>query len=265
MKNIALSFALFLIIVLGLITTGDVSGQSFVTDGLISFWTFDQATIKDDLLKDIWGKNDGTIKGKPQIVEGKVGEALSFDGVKDLVEVPINDELSRVDTDKLTVEAWLSAETPCYGVICGRDYWIFHWSKDKTLPTQMNFYDGVGGWKSTTSTSSVKDEWHHWAGVYDGKNLMVYMDGKKDASTPLSGKISPTGDGHSKYIVFGKDYHTDVNGDRWNKVIIDEVRIYNKALTDDEIEKNFMSDSNKLAIAPAGKLPVAWGSIKKQF
>ncbi|MBC8235184.1 hypothetical protein H8E77_37035, partial [bacterium] len=46
-----------------------------VKEGLVSYWTFDQADIKGKTVKDVWGDNDGTIIG-PKIVKGKVGEAL---------------------------------------------------------------------------------------------------------------------------------------------------------------------------------------------
>lgn len=111
--------------------------------------------------------------------------------------------------------------------------------------------------------TTVKDEWHYWAGVYDGKELKVYSNGKKDGSIQLAGEISGTGDGHSNFIVFGKDYHTSVNNDRWNAVIIDELRIYNRGLTDDEIARNFAVDTNKLAVAHVEKLTTTWAYVKE--
>lgn len=255
---------MLLMALVNLIASQAFAAKPFVSDGLISYWTFDKKDIKNDVAKDIWGKNDGTIKGDVNLVEGKIGEAISCDGATNLVEVPINDDLSREGTDKMTVEAWLNAEKPVYGVICGRDYWILHWTTNGTLPAGMTFYVGVGGWKSINSQNTVKDGWHHWAGVYDGKNLMVYLDGQKDGSVALSGDIAPTGDGHAKFLSFGKDYHTSVSNDRWNKVIIDEVKIYNRPLTDAEIEQNFLADSNSLAVDSSGKLSTTWGNIKDQ-
>jgi hypothetical protein len=237
-------------------------GQEFVTDGLISFWTFDRADIEGDILKDIIGGNDGTIQGDPEIVEGRIGEALSFDGIDDLMEVPINSDLSREGSDSVTVEAWIMVESPCYGVICGRDYWIMHWGDCGAPPQTMRFYVGVGGWKSVNSVNLADEDWYHWAGVYDGSELKIYLNGEKDASTSLSGEISGTGDGHSDWIVFGKDYHTSVNNDRWNKVVIDEVRIYDRGLTDEEVMQNFLTENNKLAVSFEGKMAAIWGSIK---
>ena len=259
-----LGLSLVVMVLVGLATEQAIAAKSFVTDGLISYWTFDKKDVKGDIAKDIIGKNDGTIKGDVNLVAGKIGDAISCDGATNLVEVPINDDLSREGTDTMTVEAWLNVEKPAFGVICGRDYWILHWSTEGALPAQMTYYVGVGGWKSVNSQSSVKDGWHHWAGVYDGKNMMVYLDGKKDGSSAMSGKIAPTGDGHAKFLSFGKDYHTSVNNGRWNKVIIDEVKIYKKALSDAEIAQNFSADSNSLAVDNIGKLSTTWGDVKYQ-
>ena len=43
-----------------------------VTDGLVSYWTFDQQDIDGKRAKDVWGKNNGTIVGNPKRVAGRV-------------------------------------------------------------------------------------------------------------------------------------------------------------------------------------------------
>ena len=78
--------------------------EAFVTNGLVSFWTFDKADIKGKTVKDILGENDGTITGDPKSVKGHINEALEFDGVDDWIEVPLNDSLKL--TDAITTEGW---------------------------------------------------------------------------------------------------------------------------------------------------------------
>ena len=60
---------------------------SVVTDGLVSYWTFDKGYVVNKTLKDVWGDNDGKIVGNPKIVPGRVGEALEFDGSGDFVNL----------------------------------------------------------------------------------------------------------------------------------------------------------------------------------
>ena len=61
--------------------------QTIVTDGLVSYWTFDEQDIAGFTVKDVWGENDGKIVGNPQVVDGQVGEALEFDGANDYVNL----------------------------------------------------------------------------------------------------------------------------------------------------------------------------------
>jgi len=101
-------------------------GEPFVTDGLVSFWTFDKEDISGKTVNDIWGDNDGTMVGKPELVDGKIDQALSFNGTSDMVEVPGNDDLTQIGTDSVTAEAWIDVKKPCHGVINGRPFWILH-------------------------------------------------------------------------------------------------------------------------------------------
>jgi hypothetical protein len=77
------------ILALGLILTafGLVSTEmrpaeaQAVRDGLVSYFSFDQASIQGNVAQDGLGTHAGEIQGKLQLVKGRVGEALSFDGV----------------------------------------------------------------------------------------------------------------------------------------------------------------------------------------
>ena len=57
-KTLIIIFALT-VITLALQT--NPAKSQIVTDGLVSYWTFDSADIKDKTVKDVWGDNDGTI------------------------------------------------------------------------------------------------------------------------------------------------------------------------------------------------------------
>jgi len=59
---------------------GEARAQQFVTDGLISFWTFDEATVTVDTVEDTWGNNNATIMGDTTTGDGKIGQALECDG-----------------------------------------------------------------------------------------------------------------------------------------------------------------------------------------
>ena len=97
-KTLILAVAVFLCV-------GGAKAQQIVTDGLVSYWTFDDGDIEGDTVKDVWGDNDGTIVGNAQMVDGKIGKALEFDGVGSYVEVPDHESLQL--WEKHTLEAWI--------------------------------------------------------------------------------------------------------------------------------------------------------------
>jgi len=73
MYNKILTIALVLTTIATFLMYANVAkAQVTVTDGLVSYWTCNQADIDGDVLKDAWGENHGTIFGGPEVVAGKV-------------------------------------------------------------------------------------------------------------------------------------------------------------------------------------------------
>ncbi len=80
---------LFTFTVIGLMLTVNASAKTIVTDGLVSYWTFDRTTINNRTVEDVWGENDATIVGNPKVVRGYLKQGLALDGVGDYVSLPI--------------------------------------------------------------------------------------------------------------------------------------------------------------------------------
>ena len=98
------------------------------------------------------------------------------------------------------------------------------------------------------------EEWHHVASTYDGDKIRQYIDGKLDIEfEPPDGKIN------SIEVVFriGKA-QTGLDG---MIGLVDEVAIYNRALTVDEINQD-MENGVFFAVSPGGKLAITWGQLK---
>ena len=64
-------------------------------------------------------------------------------------------------------------------------------------------------------------------------------------------------------LFIGASVRIGKNTRRYFEGLIDEVGIYNKVLTENEIKTNF--NSQGLAVSPQGKLAVAWGEIKGNY
>ena len=239
-----------------------MAGAAVVTKGLVSYWILDKSTIKGDTVKDIFGDNDGKIMGKPEIVEGKIGEALHFDGEDDYVEVESNESLT---SEEYSIDTWVMGDgPPTVGGACrqwiakgeGCGTYVFSWDHggSEFVPS-IAFQTAGGAWPAAKIEESLKgEEWYHIVGIWDGKILKIYLNGKLSKETKV---------GDSPVI---DDGPVQIGG--CNKVgnmfkgAVDEVKIYNRALTEDEVLNNFQDRSQLAVINPARKLSTFWGKIK---
>jgi len=104
----AVSRYFVLIVSISFIFTSSAQSQEYVTDGLLGFWTMDREDIKGNVARDVSGNNNhGEMGGDPEIVKGKIEEALHFDGEDDYVGIPdLGNEPS------VSVEVWAIIEQP---------------------------------------------------------------------------------------------------------------------------------------------------------
>ena len=81
--------SMLVLVCIFVLTMGNQSAQANVREefGLVSLWTFDEDTINGNEVDDAFGENNGTIEGNAKSVQGAIGNALSFDGVVDLVRI----------------------------------------------------------------------------------------------------------------------------------------------------------------------------------
>lgn len=241
-------FALSLAVTLIIIAPDIVLSQTAVKNGLVSYWSFNKADIDGEVVKDSFGSNHGVMKGKPKMVEGKVGEALEFDG-SSYVEVPDNKSLQLWET--YTLEAWIfQKESRSSRII---DKITAGTADGPHLDTHpgTKLRSCAGSCFSTKSDYSLK-EWHYAAMTFDKGNVVLYLDGKADGegktNSPLSGNT------------LSLKIAADSNGQNLFVGIIDEVRVYNRALSADEIKQNM--NAKGLAVQSLGKLAITWGKIK---
>ena len=177
--------------------------------------------------------NHGTIHGAvwQTLPSGK--SALSFDGVDDYVEVPDSPSLN---IDYGSFEIWIKfnelnkdVEQDFFskqgGSLSG---WGFYNPKNSNkLGFILVTTEGYTAHYFLTATTGV---WYHIVGTYDGTRKRVYVNGEKKLDTEVSGKIVNNPDIHVHIGSYpGGSY--PVNG------LIDEVRIYSRALSEDEIRR----------------------------
>ena len=161
------------------------------------------------------------------------GNALSFDGTDDYVDVPEN---SAYTTNKFTVEAWIHYESNTtsnyYAGVISRGY-DSNWS---IMTYDVNQHGIIARMNGTELTSGFTDDnWHHVAMTYDESKFCLYIDGVLKNSADVTG-YSPT----DSPIVFGKRLE-DVSRNYTGQ--LDEVKLWSTARTQAEIQADMYGHS----------------------
>jgi len=115
-------------------------------------------------------------------------------------------------------------------------------------------------WSNRTTTSSNPrgrsgrlGEWYHFAGTFDGKTLRVYINGELEGEKEIGQPIAPS---DLELWIGADDYGRPTD---FFPGVIDEVRIYNRALSADEIKEAMKGPT---PVRAKGKLPIIWASVK---
>jgi len=215
-------------------------------DGLVAHWTLDDVSVVDATGRG----HTGVIKGKVERVDGKIGGALQFPGGgDDHVEIPNAPDLENLQEGSYTVVAWFKpaglppgteAENNANYAIVLKSGWheglkytnegklgLDHWLKDDA-------WCGIGTWEKAFDPK----QWHHVAGVVDRKagQTRIYVNGALENTGDLDGAEPAREYGQTTWkIGIGSPGAAEW---RWAaKGAIDDVRLYNKALSDAEVEK----------------------------
>ncbi len=233
-------------------------------EDIVALWLFDDGS--GDTLKDSSGNgNDGKLIEGPTWDKGKFGGALKFDAnKKQRVKVENSDSLNL--TDQVSILAWgLVSDTT------GNRRFLQKSTEGSDNQYRLlreggffRFDAGPGVSNSRVQSPMFKEkEWHHVAGVYDGKTTAIYIDAKQTASQESTGKMKPS-DGP---LFIGTKHPGAPNGDYWMGMI-DEVAIINRAVTTAELAqamKGFGQILNTTAVGAAGKMATTWGQIKSSY
>ena len=267
-KKVALS--LIAVLITGLGVAIPVAARTVVIeDGLIGYWSFDKDTVKGKTVADIWGNQDAEIIGDLQIVPGKFGEAVQLGGGAG-ARVQMTDDIKKAElpTDEMTVELWAWDEQFIeWGgyVVAVQDNGAFEkgWllgTRWKNFSFALSSEDADDGDGLLTylnaANASETNKWYHVVGTYDSKEMKIYVNGKLEGTSGVqSGPIN-----YPDRIFFSIGAYKDDNEDFVHKGMLDEVRLYDRALSEKEVLNNMEAEG--LAVEPAGKLSLTWGQLK---
>ena len=211
--------------------------------GLVAAYGFDETTGSGT--NDASGhSNHGTLTGAARTASGRFGRAVSFDGVNDQVAVP--DSASLDLTDEMTLEAWVRPTSANAG-------WRTVVMKEQADDLVYGLYAAATGFRPSghvfvggddervqAPSALPANQWSHLATTYDGSALRIYVNGS------LADTFATTG------VMTASSGTLRIGGntiwDEWFDGSIDEIRVYERALTGDEIQ----DDMDDPIGAPAG-------------
>ncbi len=226
------------VLVLGLVPTSIANAAE---PGLVGCWRLDEGsgtTVSDS---SGYG-NHGTFGPQPydpQWVPGMVGYALEFDG-DDYVDVG-NSSMLNFGTDNWNVTGWIKTvgEGTLFGNGADHSGGIRYQLRVRNGHAVLTLDDDITKVEEEGGTSVADDVWHHLAAFRDGTTALVYVDGMLDITLTLPDGYDLSGTTQYNAYIGAVTDNRDPTGNTLEKLytgLIDDVRVYNHALSEAEIE-----------------------------
>ncbi len=251
-KNILLNKTLVIVILILFIGTSLVSALNInsenesvekeikllnLKDGLVGYWSFDFENAEDESIND----NHGTVHGAIP-VDGISGRAFLFDGVDDYLNFGDINNMDRVS--QLSISVWFKADDISdmgtdYRVVVGKNNGdtsrtAIHIRYTKELYFEVG--NGINSYAYTSAGTISTGTWYHAVLVFNGSasqnvRLKGYLNSLPLSFDHYSGNFPVTTAANSAFLGLGYDNQKD-----HFEGIIDEVRIYDRVLSEDEIK-----------------------------
>jgi outer membrane protein assembly factor BamB len=217
-------------------------------NGLVGWWKFDESS--GTTAYDSSGSNNhGFLTDGPTWASGKIGEALSFDGTDDYVNVPDSDSLDL--TEALTATMWfkpaitITPDNPWFYSLLMKwhgigDQWRTGYGIQIKEEGKISFLRGHGSGEASgiggIAHTWIANEWYHVAITYDASlpsgNGKIYVNGvfesQDDETRPIAINTLSLCINNDPFEL----WHPQV---KFFPGVIDDVRIYNRALNEEEI------------------------------
>ncbi len=266
----------FLICVLVVGITLSMTVENVVADshpeGLIAEYTFDDGTW--NILTDSSG-NDyyGTINNE-NWVTGLTDYALEFDGVNCFVQMPTNEGLSGLT--ELTLSAWINYNEPwnasqgryipivSKGSIFNSGFGMFVYEDSVDQSTKLQFLSrGTDSLQIDVSSVNVDPDWAvgEWvfvSAVFDNSEMQLYIDGVMQNVSTANYPLCTTPGG----LLIARGVGYESGADAYFNGSMDEVRVFNRALSNEEMKSLFDNITPPIVPSAPQNLQAASGTEK---
>ena len=216
--------------------------EEYIRGSLIAYWPMDE-NIGDIIYDETANKNDGNIYNDAMWIFGKLGSGLHFDGIDDYVEIPFSPSLNILEGNTpFAASAWFKVdELPTdnlndhFVILCQRAgqgigrSWVYIDQITNEIRTNLK------GLELSSGVIPEIDTWYFVVLNYDGINLSLYVNGERKISIPT--EVYDNADGS---YVFATSKNLDTH---YFPGSIDEVSMFDRALTAEEIAKEHLRGS----------------------
>jgi len=220
----------------GSISTVTGTKTTFKEDSsLVAYYSFDNQDATDDSENENNGELKGGITCTKQDEESISGYACNFDGGNDHIEIPHNPSLN---PPEFTIQFWAKGTRPgnWYRIMGKNDYWthkngwiiLWGWNNDMI---------GLAMWDANKISKSLYtrgwnlNDWTHIVYTYKYPKIKAYRNSNFVNARDTTGWTFSPSEAHLR---IGKA----ATGSHY-RGIIDEVKIYNRALTEEEIKSHY--------------------------
>jgi len=224
----ALAIIFFIIVVCNGFAYADLS------DGLVAYYPFSGNA------NDASGNgNHGVVTGA-SLVEDRMGNSNSaYEFDNDVITIENNENFN---SPQITISAWVKVKTYSnHGRIVAKYVWSPRTGYKLVVPDSGYPYAGYGHGGSSETALGAKSkiplhEWHFLTTTYDGNTFKIFFDGNLersvDQTTPIASNTIPLTIGRNNegsFVFYG---------------VIDEVRIYNRAISESEVKALYNYNNN---------------------
>ena len=217
-------------------TTTIQNNPSFPTNGLIAYYPFN-----GDANDESGNSNDGTVNGATLTTDrhGNSNSAYSFDGIDDYISVAHNSTLNFQDSNQFSLSYWIKAESLHASKLSlilskqsGSGSSQNGWNSNIEINKTSNFrIKGTSGSACAFGDSNIQvGNNYHIVHIYDGNNGYIYINNTLAYESQCTASFGNS----TSDMLIGKPTWTASNSGHFNGTI-DDIAIYNRALTENEI------------------------------
>ena len=200
--------------------------------GLVGYWK-----LNGDVVDSSGKGNDGVITSATSTSAGRWSSAYDFDGIDDKINIT-QPNWNLLNTS-ITVSVWakpniVNSWTQA-GLLTKRVNGGNQWDLGITNigNVRFNVFNVTDSYSYAYGGTAEAGKWNHIVGTYDNANIKVYLNGVQVHTSPWTSPIS----GAATNICAG----VEITNGRYFNGTIDEIRIYNRSLSDSEIKELYLS------------------------